>query len=625
MRLLVLTLIVGIAYPLTVWLVAQMPGLKDNADGSIIELNGRPVASVSSASPFTDGEGNPAPGCPEPALCRGAGYDPLSTGASISDPKASSTVRTKANLLTQVCSRSKAVGELEGADGKRPFCTGDGVGAVLAVIGPRDSRGNVTTPTRVVSVNQSCLTATRPFLDTYEGVRVECAKPGEDLSSDRSCRSSGPSRTRVPADAVTASGSGLDPISLAYADLQVARVAQAPGNPGHPQTRRRPPRAACWASWVSRPSMWFSSTSRSTRRSRPRVDRAVTGGRRDDEGVESVVPPRWSPAANRRQTPPRKRPAHRLTRPRIKEAAPHLPRCRARCRQDVRDARRAHRNSRRHRPGSRGGRDPRPQDRRTAPDGIEIINPRYIDYRGSRFPELDVPAVLARRPQVVLVDELAHQHARQQNPKRWMDVEELLDAGISVISTVNVQHLEPSTTSSRRSPESNSRRRFPTTSSADRPDRTGRHHAGSTAAQTLHGNVYAAEKVDAALSNYFRRGNLTALRGWPSLAPLDQGRRRTREIPRRQQNHRHLGGPRTGRGRGHRRPRIQRRWFGGPHGSPRESSAELMIVHVVRGDGLSGFRHPRWARCGISHPASAQPCTPSSVTTCPKNAARLRP
>lgn len=76
-------------------------------------------------------------------------------------------------------------------------------------------------------------------------------------------------------------------------------------------------------------------------------------------------------------------------------------------------------------------------------EGIEIIPPRYIEYRGGRFPELDVPAVLARRPQVVLVDELAHTNAPgSKNPKRWQDVEELLDAGITVISTVNVQHLE---------------------------------------------------------------------------------------------------------------------------------------------------------------------------------------
>src|SRR6204780_1501932 len=75
-------------------------------------------------------------------------------------------------------------------------------------------------------------------------------------------------------------------------------------------------------------------------------------------------------------------------------------------------------------------------------DGIQIIPPRYIEYRGSSFPELDVPAVLARRPQVVLVDELAHTNTPgSKNEKRWQDVEELLDAGIDVISTLNIQHL----------------------------------------------------------------------------------------------------------------------------------------------------------------------------------------
>ncbi|MGH3595197.1 MAG: histidine kinase, partial [Mycobacterium sp.] len=76
-------------------------------------------------------------------------------------------------------------------------------------------------------------------------------------------------------------------------------------------------------------------------------------------------------------------------------------------------------------------------------EGIEIVPQRHIAYRGSRFAELDVPAVLARRPQVVLVDELAHTNTPgSKNQKRWQDVEELLDAGITVISTVNIQHLE---------------------------------------------------------------------------------------------------------------------------------------------------------------------------------------
>ena len=76
-------------------------------------------------------------------------------------------------------------------------------------------------------------------------------------------------------------------------------------------------------------------------------------------------------------------------------------------------------------------------------EGIEIIPPRLVEYRGATFGELDVDAVLARRPQVVLVDELAHTNTPgSANPKRWQDIEQLLAAGITVITTVNVQHLE---------------------------------------------------------------------------------------------------------------------------------------------------------------------------------------
>ena len=137
-----------------------------------------------------------------------------------------------ASLLSLVCSRSKAIGDLEGVDGSRPFCTGDGVGAVLSVIGPRDARGNVVSPTQVVSVNEPCSTTKQPFLATYEGVRVQCAKFGEDYSAGQivPIRGAASGDPVVPADAVTASGSGLDPhISPAYADLQIARVAKTRG------------------------------------------------------------------------------------------------------------------------------------------------------------------------------------------------------------------------------------------------------------------------------------------------------------------------------------------------------------------------------------------------------------
>jgi K+-transporting ATPase c subunit len=247
--LLVLTVITGIAYPLFIWAVAQLPGLHDRAEGSIINVNGKPVGSRLIGQLFTDTDGNALPQYfqSRPSAA-GDGYDPTATSASNLGPEsivdtpadpaqpaagtAPADAGFKASLLTLVCSRSAAVGKLEGVDGSRPFCTGDGVGAVLSVIGPRDLRGNVIHPTRVVSVNEPCETTPAPFLSTYEGVRVECAKYGEDYSIGQivPIRGAAPANPQVPADAVTASGSGLDPhISVAYADLQIPRVAKTRG------------------------------------------------------------------------------------------------------------------------------------------------------------------------------------------------------------------------------------------------------------------------------------------------------------------------------------------------------------------------------------------------------------
>lgn len=229
--LLVLTVILGIGYPLFIWLVAQIPGLQDKANGSIVEVNGKPVASRLIGQSFTDANGNALPQYFQ-SRPSAAGYDPLTTGASNLGPESIVDQPDKPSLLTQVCTRSKAVGELEGVDGARPFCTGDGVGAVLSVIGPRDARGNVVDPTQVVSINEPCETTAQPFLATYEGVRVQCAKAGEDYAAGQivPIRGAAPADPAVPADAVTASGSGLDPnISPAYAQLQVNRVAKARG------------------------------------------------------------------------------------------------------------------------------------------------------------------------------------------------------------------------------------------------------------------------------------------------------------------------------------------------------------------------------------------------------------
>lgn len=224
--LLVLTVVLGLAYPALIWLIAQLPGLQHKADGSLLEVDGKPVGSSLIGQLYTVPDGNPSPqyfqGRPSAA---GDGYDPMSTGASNLGPEDIVDTPDRTSLLTTVCERSRAVGEFDGVNGRRPFCTGGGVGAVLSVFGPSDH------PTRVISVNEPCDTTPRPFLDTYRGVRVECARPDEDYRSGRIVPIRGDAADpQVPADAVTASSSGLDPhISPAYADIQVDRVAAARG------------------------------------------------------------------------------------------------------------------------------------------------------------------------------------------------------------------------------------------------------------------------------------------------------------------------------------------------------------------------------------------------------------
>ena len=233
--LLVLTVLLGVLYPLAVLAIAQIPGLKGKADGSLIESGGTVVGSSLIGQSFTDAQGNPLAQYFQSRPSAG-GYDPLVTGASnlgpesvvdaLPDPAVPGDTGTP-SLLTQVCARSLAVGQLDGVDGRRPYCTPDGVGAVLSVYRADGLTGPVT---RVVSVNQAC--PATPFLDRYEGVAVQCATPGQDYTGGviTPIRGDAPATSAVPADAVTASGSGLDPnISPAYAALQAPRVAQARG------------------------------------------------------------------------------------------------------------------------------------------------------------------------------------------------------------------------------------------------------------------------------------------------------------------------------------------------------------------------------------------------------------
>lgn len=230
-------------------------------------------------------------------------------------------------------------------------------------------------------------------------------------------------------------------------------------------------------------------------------------------------------------------------------------------------------------------------------EGIEIIPPRYVEYRGGRFPELDVPAVLARRPQVVLVDELAHTNAPgSKNPKRWQDVEELLDAGITVISTVNVQHLESLNDVVAQITGIEQKETVPDlivrqAAQVELIDIT----PEALRRRLSHGNVYAPDRIDAALSNYFRRGNLTALRELALLWLADQ-------VDMALANYR---AENKITDTWEARERVVVAVTGGPESETlvrrasriaSKSTAELMVVHVVRGDGLAGLSESRMAK-----------------------------
>ncbi|HUR01416.1 MAG TPA: potassium-transporting ATPase subunit C, partial [Nonomuraea sp.] len=198
--LLVLTAVTGVIYPLASAGVAQAL-FNGKANGSIVQRHGKDVGSALIGQSFTGEDGEPIrkyfQSRPSAA---GDGYDPTSTSASNLGPEDIVDVPAgRRSLLTQVCARSRAIGELEGVSGVRPYCTLDGVGAVLKVL-----------PGRAVSVNQAC--PATPFIATYQGLKVECAKPGEDYAAGRTVPIRGDvGAVKVPADAVTASGSGLDP------------------------------------------------------------------------------------------------------------------------------------------------------------------------------------------------------------------------------------------------------------------------------------------------------------------------------------------------------------------------------------------------------------------------------
>lgn len=154
------------------------------------------------------------------------------------------------------------------------------------------------------------------------------------------------------------------------------------------------------------------------------------------------------------------------------------------------------------------------EDTRALLEGLEIIPPRRLPYRDTEFEEMDLDAVLGRVPGTAVVDEYAHSNIPgSRHTKRWEDIDELLEAGINVLSTVNIQHLASlgdvvSSITDVRQAE---------TVPDDVVRRADQIHLVDISPELLRqrlsdGKIYAADKIDAALSNYFRLGNLTALR-----------------------------------------------------------------------------------------------------------------
>jgi two-component system sensor histidine kinase KdpD len=222
--------------------------------------------------------------------------------------------------------------------------------------------------------------------------------------------------------------------------------------------------------------------------------------------------------------------------------------------------------------------------------GLELVPRARIPYRGSIFEEMDVDAVLARRPAVALVDEFAHTNVPgSRHAKRWQDVEELLEAGITVISTVNVQHLESLNDVVEKITGVPQRETVPdaVVRGADQVelvDMTGE----ALRRRMAHGHIYPPDKIDAALNNYFRPGNLEALRELALLWVADK-------VDEGLQRYRAAHGIRT---TWEARERVVVALTGGPEGetlirraariAARSSGGDLLAVHITRADGLPG-------------------------------------
>jgi two-component system, OmpR family, sensor histidine kinase KdpD len=221
---------------------------------------------------------------------------------------------------------------------------------------------------------------------------------------------------------------------------------------------------------------------------------------------------------------------------------------------------------------------------------LEVIPRARLPYRGTFFEEMDLAAVLARAPEVALVDEFAHTNIPGSvHEKRWQDIEELLDAGIDVISAVNIQHLESLNDVVEKITGVPQRETVPdaVVRAADQVELVDM-TPEALRRRMAHGNIYRPEKIDAALTNYFRPGNLSALRELALLwlaDKVDEGLQRYRAAH-------------DIHGTWEARERVVVALTGGPEGdtlirraariAARSTGGDLLAVHVTRSDGLTG-------------------------------------
>src|ERR1700691_2982656 len=167
---------------------------------------------------------------------------------------------------------------------------------------------------------------------------------------------------------------------------------------------------------------------------------------------------------------------------------------------------------------------------------LEVIPQRVIPYRGVNLKEMDVDAILARHPNTVVVDELAHTNVPgSKNRKRYEDVLELLDAGINVMTAVNIQHLETLNDAVNRSANTVIRETVPENffKRADEVvnvDIT----VEELRSRLREGKIYAPEKVEQSLANFFRKGNLNMLRELSLRTTAEQVGKRASEYRRNQ-------------------------------------------------------------------------------------------